>query len=276
MKLKFFLIISLFLIFWTLSASSGDAAAMKQIQYFVGQETVLHNPGDQIDMPFSIFLGEISPGIKNAEIEIKGVAINQITPNPTIQVSIDDPTFVQSRAKTFVLDSVQRTDPFKIRYDATSYLASVINEGGNWSFTLNLKLDGAAASLLSAKIRLTYTFLPKFLTSGQLDSSTYDTQVPEGAGYNAIMWKGQLPATSRVQFQFATSNDPDGPWPSSFAGPDGLPTSYYEPSGPDIPIRISPAYHNNMRYFRYRIILKPSNSGLASPRVDDVIINWSP
>lgn len=271
MKLKFFLLSILFLFLATVSA---DAAAMKQIQYFVGQETVMHNPGDQIDMPFSIFLGEISPGIKSAEIEIKGVAINQITPNPTIQVSVDDPTFVQARVKTFVLDSVQRTDPFKIRYDASSYLASVINEGGNWSFTLNLKLDGAAASLLSAKIRLIYTFLPKFLTSGYLDSSTYDTQVPEGAGYNAIMWKGQLPATSRVQFQFATSNSSSGPW--NFLGPDGLPTSYYEPSGPDIPIRISPAYHNNMRYFRYRIILKPANTGLASPRVDDVIINWSP
>ena len=234
----------------------------------------MRNPGDQIDMPFTVFIGEIQPLIKSAEVEIRGVATNQVTPNPTLQVSIDDPTFAQARAKTFVLDSVQRTDPFKIRYDATSYLASVINEGGNWSFTLNLKLDGAAASLLSAKIRLTYTFLPKFLTSGQLDSSTYDTQVPEGAGYNAIMWKGQLPATSRVLFQFATSNDPNGPW--NFLGPDGLPTSYYEPSGPDIPIRISPAYHNNMRYFRYRIILKPSNTGLASPRVDDVIINWSP
>ena len=271
MKLKLFL---LSLSFLFLAAFSAHAAAMKQIQYFVGQETVLRNPGDQIDMPFTVFIGEIQPLIKSAEVEIRGVATNQVTPNPTLQVSIDDPTFAQARAKTFVLDSVQRTDPFKIRYDATSYLASVINEGGNWSFTLNLKLDGAAASLLSAKIRLTYTFLPKFLTSGQLDSSTYDTQVPEGAGYNAIMWKGQLPATSRVLFQFATSNDPNGPW--NFLGPDGLPTSYYEPSGPDIPIRISPAYHNNMRYFRYRIILKQSNSGLASPRVDDVIINWSP
>lgn len=271
MKLKLFLISLLFLFFVTFSV---HAAETKRLQFFIGQEPVVHNPSDQIDTPFSMFLGEATMVVRSAEIEIKGVS--QDPANPTIQVSIDDPTFAQPRARMFTLDSTNRNVPFKIQYDATSYLAPIITEGGSWSFTLNVKINGVTVSLLSAKMRLTYSFEPRFLASGYMESSTYDTQVAEGAGYNAIMWKGQLPATSRVQFQFATSNDPDGPWPSSFVGPDGLPTSYYEPSGPDIPIRISPAYHNNKRYFRYRIFLLASNNGLASPRVDDVIINWSP
>lgn len=58
-----------------------------------------------------------------------------------------------------------------------------------------------------------------------------------------------------------------------FIGDEGSETSYYGPAGPDAPISIIPSFHNNYRYVRYKVFLtKTSNS----PKIDDIIINWSP
>ena len=61
-------------------------------------------------------------------------------------------------------------------------------------------------------------------------------------------------------------------------GPGGtsLSSDTYNPTGPDVPIAIVRTYHNNHRYFRYKIILESDYTQTASPRVDDVIVNWSP
>lgn len=61
-------------------------------------------------------------------------------------------------------------------------------------------------------------------------------------------------------------------------GPGGtsLPTDTYNPTGPGNPIALIRAYHNNHRYFRYKIILESNFARTFSPRAEDVIINWSP
>ncbi len=61
-----------------------------------------------------------------------------------------------------------------------------------------------------------------------------------------------------------------------YIGPDGTSLTYYVPTGSGIPIAINLKYHNNHRYFRYKIVLSPDSSSTLTPTVDDVIINWSP
>lgn len=61
-------------------------------------------------------------------------------------------------------------------------------------------------------------------------------------------------------------------------GPGGtsLITDTYQPTGPNAPVALNRFYHNNQRYYRYRIILYSNLAQTATPRVDEVIVNWSP
>ena len=119
---------------------------------------------------------------------------------------------------------------------------------------------------------------------GELESITYDTARNGGAGFNTIMWQGAaLPSGARVLFQTASSdcsnganNAPtctSGTW--AFVGPAGTANDYYEPTGPNVPMRINRTYHNNDRYMRYRLLMLSDTALVNGPTVYDVIINWS-
>lgn len=108
--------------------------------------------------------------------------------------------------------------------------------------------------------------------SGDLISSTFDFSSGEGVMLNALMWKGLLPTGTVVKLQIASSNTDSSP--SGFAGPDGTNATYYQPGGPGIFKEIK--NHGNIKYFRYRVFLESDNGRSAAPRVDDVIINYSP
>ncbi|MBI4085991.1 MAG: hypothetical protein HY433_01960 [Candidatus Liptonbacteria bacterium] len=110
-------------------------------------------------------------------------------------------------------------------------------------------------------------------TTGYLDSSTYDTGATNGAQLNSVLWRGNLPSGTAVRFQFATSNASSGPW--TFVGADGTSGTYYN-TGPDLSLRLDYTLHNNRRYFRYRVTLVSDYAQQLTPRVDDVIVNWSP
>ena len=112
------------------------------------------------------------------------------------------------------------------------------------------------------------------MASGTLISSIFDTQATNGVAINTIMWQGNKPSDTNVKFQIASSNSSSGPW--SYLGPDGSDTTYYTPTDANMPVQINSAFHNNHRYFRYKIFLTSNASQTESPRVDDVIINWSP
>jgi len=109
-------------------------------------------------------------------------------------------------------------------------------------------------------------------TSGWLESTTYDTGAEGGAAINSVMWIGYQPAGT-VTFQFAASNNSSGPW--SYA----TSTSYTISGCPSVascaPTPLDYTLNNN-RYFRYRMQLISDQAQAQTPRVDDVIINWSP
>lgn len=116
-------------------------------------------------------------------------------------------------------------------------------------------------------------------TRGFVDSQTFDTGVASGAQLNSVVWRGLLPAGTAVGFQFATSSASSGPW--NFTGPDGIPNSTssywgYNNSSPGSSIPLDYNLYDNARYFRYRVTLFSDTAQTYSPRVDDVVVNWSP
>jgi len=106
-----------------------------------------------------------------------------------------------------------------------------------------------------------------------LDSTTYDSGSANGVQLNSVLWHGTQPAGTAVRFQFAASNSSGGPW--NFMGTDGTANTYFN-TGPDASIKLDYNLFNNTRYFRYRIILSSDMSQHLTPRVDEVLINWSP
>lgn len=110
-------------------------------------------------------------------------------------------------------------------------------------------------------------------TIATLDSSIFDTGVSGGAQLNSVSWHGSQPAGTAVRFQFAVSNASSGPW--NYSGTDGTANTYYN-TGPDLSLKLDYVLQNGKRYFRYRVFLRSNLNKTTSPRVDDVIVNWSP
>ncbi len=163
----------------------------------------------------------------------------------------------------------------------TTYCFRVTNNGGTTGFVYTQYAKAVIESGLPA--------------TGTLDSAVFDTYTTsaalQGPAYNSMMWKGsQNGSLGKVQFQLATSDCANGStdYPTcstgawSFIGGAACnSTGYYDTTGPEAPVELSctPANHNNQRYFRYRVRLCSSDcsaSGIASPIVDDVVVNWAP
>lgn len=106
---------------------------------------------------------------------------------------------------------------------------------------------------------------------GWLESATYDTGVTKGAQINSILWRGELPSDTSVRFQMAFSNNSSGPWNFSW---DNI-SSTSPAIAPNVSLPVDYAAGANKRYFRYRVYLYSDIGHTATPRVDDIIINWS-
>ncbi len=120
--------------------------------------------------------------------------------------------------------------------------------------------------------------------TASLVSSIFDTQITGGAAINSIMWQGTQPAGTHVKFQIASSNCSNGSvnppacnsgsW--SYLGSDGSSATYYDTTGPDYPVKVRAADHNNKRYLRYKIVLESNSEQTLTPEITNVIMNWSP
>lgn len=111
-------------------------------------------------------------------------------------------------------------------------------------------------------------------------SAAFDTTgITDGPAYNSILWKGTA-GTGKVHFQFATSPNTTGPWTYYGSACIGGAGDWFETTAQDTPIELNcPTQFNNNRYYKYRIELCSNNctaSGVTSPIVTDVIVNWSP
>ncbi|TSC52434.1 MAG: Uncharacterized protein LiPW41_204 [Parcubacteria group bacterium LiPW_41] len=160
---------------------------------------------------------------------------------------------------------------------------------GGW-VSFNCGNVGSSCSPNSYKVNTSWRSTS---TIALLDSAVIDTQSVGGATLNSITWKGTNNANSTgqqtyVDFQIAVSNSSSGPW--NFIGPSGTSADYYSAScessfkgginaggnAPNnTPICIDPAQVKNMRYIRYRVRMRSNLIQTDTPRIDDVILNWS-
>ena len=160
---------------------------------------------------------------------------------------------------------------------------------GGW-ISFNCGNVGSSCSPYSYKVNTAWRSTS---TIALLDSAVIDTQSVGGATLNSITWKGTNNANStgqqtNVDFQIAISNNSSGPW--DFIGPSGTSADYYSAScessfkggvnaggnaPKDTPICIDPAQVKNMRYLRYRVRMRSNLIQTDTPRIDDIILNWS-
>ncbi len=145
------------------------------------------------------------------------------------------------------------------------------NDVVGWISFNCLNTNSCGTSNYKVKSGTGWTGIP---LTANLVSSIFDTQLTNGAAINTVMWQGSKPYGTNVKFQIASSNASSGPW--LYLGPDGSDTTYYTPNDANIPVQINLTQHNNKRHFRYKVFLESNVTQTASPRIDDIIINWSP
>jgi hypothetical protein len=122
-------------------------------------------------------------------------------------------------------------------------------------------------------------------TLGYLTSSIFDTQDANGATLTSIIWQGSSPAGTCTNFQIAAATSTGGPW--NYIGPTGDNSSYYGAActsgisggsgcAPlDTPVCVNSSQFNNYRYYRYKAQLRSDLAQTLTPRIDDVILNFS-
>ncbi|MEK7103752.1 MAG: hypothetical protein AAB870_05375 [Patescibacteria group bacterium] len=255
---------------------------IKTVELYVGDTPTAVS--SQVNHAFSIYIGDnisgVTTPVKSALFTITGVYTS--TGSPTLQAQLNS---TGATSKTFILPNVGSTPtPFEILYsDPTNSINPAT--AGSYSHTLNLIPTNMTAYGLGAHLTLTYRYKPPscgYPPFGDVVSTVFDTTASsDGPAYNSMSWKGTLPANTKVKFQIATSASSSGPF-NFVGGATCTSTDYYESSGQDIPVEIScdPTFHNNQRYFKYKIRLCSANdctsSGADTPQVDDVNISWSP
>ncbi len=264
--------------------------------YVYQAPTTLAAPAE-VHSSFMYSVTETSPSVQSAFIEITGVAYGVVgTGTPSLSVSIDDPALADARMQTTTLDAPANGRAFTILYDVSQYLSTQITAPHDYTFTFDVRLSNVEVGSLAAELITTYQYeaikagMP---IRGTLSSTVFDTQSPIGAGYNALMWQGELGQgnTGRVRMQFATArcangaNNPptcdDAAWEFR-GGPLCTPTDWFEVD-PNTPLDLQKTgclpYWNDKRYYRYMIQICSDDctvAGLYTPVVRDVIVNWSP
>ncbi|MFH1193305.1 MAG: hypothetical protein V1656_03270 [Candidatus Jorgensenbacteria bacterium] len=153
------------------------------------------------------------------------------------------------------------------------------NDIAGW---ISFNNTGACSSAVPFKINTSWRATSTF---GYIDSATLDTGIAEGAALQSITWWGSLPLNTTVDFQIAASSASGGPW--NYYGPSGDTAAYYGLACPNVgaggvgstapsgsPICVDKDI-GAARYFRYRMRLRSNRIQTETPRVDDVILNWT-
>ncbi|MEK7553139.1 MAG: hypothetical protein AAB504_00385, partial [Patescibacteria group bacterium] len=268
-KLFFGLSLAVFMLVNYFAGASLSVEETKQnsktIKLFIFQSPAVLTTGNSTTTQFSVFVGEKDPIIKDAYIEVRGIASSGSARNVIIDVNQSN-SFPTSRQQSFVLgDNATGPNYFRLLYSGsatastTQYFAGIITNPGNYNFYLKTGALNTNISAIQARLVLTYVFTPPsagtglFPAVGYLESPVFDTGAANGVTYNWIMWKGSKPIGTKVKFQIATSENSAGPW--NYIGSANCDTGYYEPDNnvqQEIKCYVN---HNNKRYFRYKITL---------------------
>ncbi len=112
-------------------------------------------------------------------------------------------------------------------------------------------------------------------TNAEFVSSIFDIGTDIGV-FNTIGWQGAQPSGSAVQFQIATATSSAnlrGNMATIFASSVWMATSPSPASPTKLSASLAGVPVENMRYIRYKAKLTGNSN---SPRIDDIMIGWSP
>jgi len=151
------------------SFTTAASRPIKTVEVFIAQETD-QNTGTRIGKNFSIYIPE-SPSsnisVKSAFVEISGVTSD--TPNQTINVELRrelNQSYVPFGAN-YIIDSAGTTTPFVILFDALNppgtgqeNMNNITTGAANYEYTLFLNGNGVTVSVFSAKLIITYSYVP--------------------------------------------------------------------------------------------------------------------
>ena len=115
---------------------------------------------------------------------------------------------------------------------------------------------------------VTYTTTAlEYYHTGTFISSVYDTG-SSATNYDKLYFDADLPSSTEVKFQIATSDSSAGPW--DFVGPDGTTNTYYTTSGQNIW-----SGHSGDRYVRYKAYFSTADT-TVTPKLNQVSISFVP
>lgn len=302
--MRFFKIFSLIIlglaVFASVNYFAGASLSVEEtkqnsrtIKTFIFQNPASLGAGNSTTTQFSVFIGEKDPIIKDAYIEVRGIAESGSGRSVVIDIDQNENSFPTVRQQSFTIGDNSGSNYFRLLYSGsatastTQYFDGIINNPGNYNFYIKASVVGAAISALQARLVITYQFTPPssgtstYPAFGTLISPVFDTGAANGVTYNWIMWKGNKSVGTKVKLQIGASNS-SNPADFVFKGGSSCATGdFYEPDN-NIQQEIK-CYsdHNNKRYFRYKAILCSNTTcvepgGNFTPQVDDVIVNWSP
>jgi len=241
---------------------------------------------------FSFYIGDNLAGVvnpmKSLHFALKGV----YTGGGSIALQIKGDA---ATAQTFTLPTVTAPTTIEIIYkDPTNSINPT--SAGAYSYTITTTPSGVTLYGLGITLIETHRYKPPTCggmpIKGELYSAVFDTAGT--STYNSIVWKGATgtPDAGHVRFQLAASNCASGQtdYPTcsigtwSFVGGATCSSAdWFDTVAPDTPYDLQKdaciASWNNKRYFRYAVEICSKDcivAGAGSPRVDDVIVNWSP
>lgn len=272
----------------TTSCYDGDSTdeKIKTTEFFVGDSE--SQISSLTDKSFSVYVGDditgVSSSLKSAYITVSGVYTSTgVSPSLQLQLNSDS-----NSSKIFSFPTASNPTPFEVVYQDDSEVIN-LTTSGIYGYTLGITPANMVISGLGAVATLSHRYQPPSCAggllpaTGELTSSVFDTTASsDGPAYNSIMWKGTLSnGSGKVRFQLATSNSESGPW-NFVGGATCALGDWYDPGDPDTPVEITcaPDYHNNQRYFKYKVQICSesdcTSQSVVSPQVDDVVVNWSP
>jgi len=231
----------------------------------------------------SLYVGDNLSGVSSPTKSLYFVATGVYTGAGTLAFTLDNDS---GTTQSFTLPSVGTTPtPFELIYKDPSNIIDPVS-AGEYTYPISVTPSGVTVYGLGVRMVETHQYVPASCGGlqpyGDLISSVFDTDVANGVGYNSILWKGTL-GTGKVRFQLAGSNSASGPWTYVGSG-DGIScnvSGWYE-MNPNVSqeLHVCSGEFNNKRYYRYKIRICSNTdcttSGVTSPVVDDVVINWAP
>jgi hypothetical protein len=244
---------------------------------------------------FSIYIGDNLSGITNPVKSVYFTVSGVYTGNGSLELKIDDDA---NTSKVFTMPNATTPTPFELIYKDDSGKINPAS-AGSYNYVLNIIPAGITISGLGSKVTESHRYKPPscgagFAATGELISQIFDTTgTSDGPAYNSIMWKGILGGPGgdqgRVRFQLAASDCANGAtdYPACSSGTWQFiggstcgGSDWFEPGSQDLPEEIKCySEFNDKRYFKYKVQICSNDcisSGDFTPRVDDIVVSWSP